>query len=138
MAYTPATYCANGDGHRTYGTELCYPCRMRAARETARPARPAAPARAAQPEREYYTPETCRRCNGNGWIRGFEHVEMGRCFNCRGDGRVMWIPESRFPVRVFTPTTPVEAKAEAEAIAVVEVAEGVAKRVRKPRAKKAV
>jgi hypothetical protein len=31
---------------------------------------------------------TCPRCLGNGIMKGFEHVEKGRCFLCSGDGIV--------------------------------------------------
>ncbi len=31
---------------------------------------------------------TCGRCSGKGFVRGFEHIHDGVCYDCRGAGKV--------------------------------------------------
>ena len=35
---------------------------------------------------QYFTIAACPKCNGTGFIYGYEHIEGGRCFLCGGDG----------------------------------------------------
>jgi hypothetical protein len=74
-------------------TATMYAKRMAAAakRRAAREAREAAQREAQLTSAARAYPHlTCNRCDGKGHVRGFGHIENGRCFACNGNGIIRY------------------------------------------------
>ena len=47
---------------------------------------------------KYWADERCRKCGGEGYIRGYEYIEGGICFKCGGSGK-----EPTYTWKEYTP-----------------------------------
>ena len=47
---------------------------------------------------KYWADERCRKCGGEGYIRGYEYIEGGICFKCGGSGK-----EQTYTWKEYTP-----------------------------------
>lgn len=48
---------------------------------------------------QYFASNVCRKCGGNGYINGYEHIDGARCWECGATGRV----SKPYTWKVYTP-----------------------------------